>query len=182
MGNNECISPWEDTYLKLVQRFSHIIQAQFVGHTHTDELKIFYDTDGKPINVAFNGASLTTYTTYNPNFKIVEVSPDTMEILNIHTYYFNLTLANLYPDQSPPWQLLYSMKGQYNLPDLSAASLDKLSDEMANDPERLHVYWLNYVRYGDAAIKIGCDSDCKKEVLCKITTTQSRKPTKPYCK
>ncbi|XP_028140393.1 sphingomyelin phosphodiesterase-like [Diabrotica virgifera virgifera] len=182
LGNYECISPWEDTYLKIVRRFSHIIKGQFVGHTHTDELKIFYDEDGTtPINVAFNGASLTTYTTYNPNIKVVAVSPDTMEILDIFTYYFNLTQANLYPDQSPPWTKLYSMKEQYNLTDLSPESFDKLSDTMADVPALLNTYWLNYCRKGDAAMKAGCDSACQQDILCKITRTQSRKPTKSYC-
>uniref|UniRef100_A0A6P7FSC4 Sphingomyelin phosphodiesterase 1-like n=1 Tax=Diabrotica virgifera virgifera TaxID=50390 RepID=A0A6P7FSC4_DIAVI len=78
VGNQECIEPWEISYNKIVQRYAHIIKGQFVGHTHTDELKIFYDKDKKPINMAFNGASLTSYVQYNPNYKILHVDPDTL--------------------------------------------------------------------------------------------------------
>lgn len=62
----------------LIFRFAHIIKGQFFGHTHTDSIKIFYnETDGKPNNVAYNGAGLTTFTKYNPNYKIISVDPNT---------------------------------------------------------------------------------------------------------
>lgn len=56
-------------------RFSHIVKGQFYGHTHTDELKIFYDENGTAINIGYNGASLTPYKKYNPNYKIITVDP-----------------------------------------------------------------------------------------------------------
>lgn len=95
VGNKECIEPWEVSYTNLIKRykldiffhngkckvfvtfrFSHIIKGQFYGHTHTDELKMFYDENQIPINVGYNGASLTPYTKYNPNYKLLIVDPN----------------------------------------------------------------------------------------------------------
>lgn len=94
-GTKECIEPWEVNYNSLITRyfntkrldslkknwifrFAHIIKGQFFGHTHTDGLKVFYSKiDDTPNNVGYNGASLTPFLKYNPNYKIVNVDPDT---------------------------------------------------------------------------------------------------------
>lgn len=65
-------------WIYIIFRFSNIIKGQFYGHEHTDELKLFYDKDNEtPINVGFNGASVTPYLNYNPNYKIMTVDPYT---------------------------------------------------------------------------------------------------------
>lgn len=51
-------------------RFTSTITAEFNGHTHSDELKLFYNSEGNPINVAWGGGSATTYSNYNLNYKI----------------------------------------------------------------------------------------------------------------
>ncbi|CAG9854387.1 unnamed protein product [Phyllotreta striolata] len=181
VGNQECIRPWEISYNKIVQRFAHIIKGQFVGHTHTDELKIFYDSKSKPINMAYNGASLTPFVKFNPNYKVLHVHPTTMDILDIDTYYFNMTEANLHPDRTPAWAKLYSMKEAYNLPDLSPASFDVFADKLLVDRNLQDLYWLNYVRKGDASIKDGCDDECREEIICKVVTTLSLNSSKSQC-
>uniref|UniRef100_A0A6P7FLT4 Sphingomyelin phosphodiesterase 1-like n=1 Tax=Diabrotica virgifera virgifera TaxID=50390 RepID=A0A6P7FLT4_DIAVI len=181
VGNQECIEPWEKSYNEIVRRYAHIIKGQFVGHTHTDELKIFYDKHNKPINMAFNGASLTPYVKYNPNYKVMTVDPLNFDILEIETYYFNLTEANLRPDTSPAWKKLYSMKKDYNLPDLSPTSFDVLADKLFNDTNLAKLYFEYYVRRGDPSLKEGCDKNCLNEICCKIVTTQSLHPQKEQC-
>lgn len=52
--------------------------AQFYGHTHKDEYKIFYDevqTD-RPVNIAFIAPSLTTYSNLNPGVRVYTVDGD----------------------------------------------------------------------------------------------------------
>ncbi|XP_072399673.1 sphingomyelin phosphodiesterase 1-like [Diabrotica undecimpunctata] len=182
VGNNECIQPWEASYNKIVQRYAHIIKGQFVGHTRTDELKIFYDTFKTPINVAFNGASLTPYKNNNPSYKIVHVHPDTMDIVDIETYYFNLTEANLNPNRSPKWKKLYSMKEAYGLPDLSPKSLDVLVDALFTNTTLMDNYWKYSVRLADPSLNKKCDKTRLQEMRCNIVTTQSGHPEKRQCK
>lgn len=50
--------------------------AQFFGHTHKEQFKISYDVEGveaNPINVAFVGGSITTYSNLNPSYRVYTV-------------------------------------------------------------------------------------------------------------
>ncbi|KAJ8919135.1 hypothetical protein NQ315_012120, partial [Exocentrus adspersus] len=181
VGNKECIEPWEVSYNNLVNRFSHIIKGQFYGHTHTDELKIFYDENHLPVNVGYNGASLTPYTKYNPNYKVIVVDPNSYDILDIDTYYFNLTEANLHPYRIPDWKKLYSMKDAYGLDNLNPISFNKVATDMFTNDTLFKQYWRFYVRDGDDSLKEGCNEQCKKELACKIITTKSLKPELSEC-
>ncbi|XP_050312495.1 sphingomyelin phosphodiesterase-like [Anthonomus grandis grandis] len=173
-GDKECIEPWEVNYNSLITRFSHIIKGQFFGHTHTDGLKVFYSKiDGSPINVGFNGASLTPYTKYNPNYKIISVDPVTFDVLDVETYSFNLTEANLYSHRTPLWKRLYSLKEAYDLSDLFPENFDMLAKRLREDRHLFDQYWRFYVREGDASLRDGCNQDCREELLESITRTES---------
>lgn len=54
--------------------------AEFNGHTHKDEFKIFYEknNNSNPLSVAWNGGSLTPYSYVNPNYRIFEVDSNTL--------------------------------------------------------------------------------------------------------
>lgn len=71
-ANNECQSTWKREYLKIVNRYARIIKAQFNGHTHNDEVQVFYSSDNSTTvnNVAWNGGSATTFANLNPNYKL----------------------------------------------------------------------------------------------------------------
>lgn len=75
-GANDTFSVWSREYTRIVDRFSHIITGQFVGHTHLDEWHLIYSRTepGKPTGVIFNGGSVTPYISNNPNFKTFDVS------------------------------------------------------------------------------------------------------------
>ncbi|KAH1028917.1 hypothetical protein HUJ05_002236 [Dendroctonus ponderosae] len=173
-GEKECVEPWEANYNALITRFSHLIKGQFFGHTHTDGLKVFYSkTDGRPNNMGYNGASLTPYQKYNPNYKIISVDPDSFDLLDIETFYFNLTEANRYSHRTPAWRRLYSLKEAYGLSDLSAESFDSLAQRMRSDHNLLDQYWRFFVREGDASLKEGCNARCREDLLTSITRTLS---------
>ncbi len=78
-GNRDCWTVFSREFNKIINRFESTVAAQFYGHTHSEEYKLFYDeTDGRPVNVAFVGGSLTTYTGLNPGFRVytVDTRPD----------------------------------------------------------------------------------------------------------
>ncbi|CAH1175864.1 unnamed protein product [Phaedon cochleariae] len=182
VGNEECIEPWEENYNAIVERFSHIIQGQFYGHTHTDELKIFYKNYSEPINVGYNGGSLTPYTKFNPNYKVMTVDPDSYEVIDVETYIFNLTEANQHSNLTPNWLKMYSMQEAYGLNKLSPQNFDQLVDDIFEDENLADLYWRFYVRFGDPSLEDGCDRKCKKDLICKIVTTRSMFPSKPNCR
>ncbi|VEN41642.1 unnamed protein product [Callosobruchus maculatus] len=141
-GNGECVQPWERSFVALVQRFAHIIVGQFYGHTHTDELKMFYDEKtGEAINVGYNGASLTTYEDYNPNYKVMYVDSNTYELLDIETYIMNMTHSNLHPNHPPYWYKLYSMKEAYGLKSLAPEDVDVIAKGLFLDDKLFNKYW-----------------------------------------
>nr|CAI5864111.1 unnamed protein product [Callosobruchus analis] len=128
-------------------QFVHIIAhvptvGQFYGHTHTDELKMFYDEKTKKaINVGYNGASLTTYEDYNPNYKLMYVDTNTYELLDIETYIMNMTHSNLHPNDPPYWYKLYSMKEAYGLRSLAPEDVDLLVKGLFLDDQLFNQYW-----------------------------------------
>lgn len=74
INSNNCVKVWKREYVRIIDRFSHLIKAEFNGHTHTDELAIFYNSNAEAKNIAWNGGSITTYTKLNPNYKIYTVN------------------------------------------------------------------------------------------------------------
>lgn len=73
-GSSECQSTWKREYLKIVDRYAHIIRAQFNGHTHNDELQLYYSSSNNTVNnVAWNGGSTTAFSNLNPNYKVYAV-------------------------------------------------------------------------------------------------------------
>lgn len=78
-GDSTCQHTWSREYRRIINRYSHIITAQFNGHTHNDEFNVFYDLNDKTklINVAWNGGSITPYAYLNPNYKIYNADSNT---------------------------------------------------------------------------------------------------------
>jgi sphingomyelin phosphodiesterase len=63
MNEGFCHKMWTDEYIKIIERFQHIIAAEFNGHTHRMEFQVYYGgKDGDvPTSVAWNGGSITTF-------------------------------------------------------------------------------------------------------------------------
>lgn len=79
-GGESCYSVWAREYHKLIDRFHHIIKGQFTGHTHRDELNVFYSSNdpSRAINIAWNGGSTVTYINVNPNYRVYTVDEETL--------------------------------------------------------------------------------------------------------
>lgn len=137
-----CIRAWNREYNQLIRKFAHIISGQFNGHTSTDSFTIFYseyDNNSIPLNVAWNGGSASSYIQVNPNYRLYTVEPKTFEVIDFDTYIFNLTAANLTPDQPPKWFKEYSFREAFGVDDLSPYSLSKLANvTWRNDKKSLY--------------------------------------------
>ena len=50
--------------------------AQFYGHTHKEEFKVYYDAEdsSRPVNVAFIAGSLTSFTDLNPSYRVYTIN------------------------------------------------------------------------------------------------------------
>lgn len=140
LGHAGCFRFWTREYTKIVERFHHIIAAQFEGHTHRNEFNLYYDqSDAKyATSIAFNGGSITPYSNVNPNYMVYYVDKTSLEVIDFESYMFNLTDANEHPYREPVWYKSYSFKDFWMLKDLSPASIHALVEIWAGDSKQLH--------------------------------------------
>ncbi|KAI0053471.1 sphingomyelin phosphodiesterase [Auriscalpium vulgare] len=91
-GTNGLENP-TDLFYQIVDRFSpHVIANIFFGHTHEDQLSIFYANNGTSIAAdtalatAWMGPSITPLTNLNSGFRVYEVDSATFDIVDAHTW------------------------------------------------------------------------------------------------
>ncbi|XP_066145525.1 sphingomyelin phosphodiesterase-like isoform X2 [Euwallacea fornicatus] len=101
-GKYNLLKVWSREYHKIIERFSNSIAAQFNGHTHKDQIMVYYSSSNtsEAINVAINGASIMPDNS-NPSFKIINVDNSNFDVMNTQEWTFNLTKANESPDTEP---------------------------------------------------------------------------------
>ncbi|XP_066246927.1 sphingomyelin phosphodiesterase-like [Euwallacea similis] len=173
-GDGSCVKVWSRELRKIILRFSDTITAQFNGHTHYDEFKLFFENDTTKEEVkavAYNGASFTTIWGGNSDYRIYDVDSTNLTVTDYSEYTFNLTDANLDSKTSPNWYQLYSFKDAYGLPDLTFKSLGNLYKQMtSNDSDNSLVKKYYKYRYRDSDVfkEEGCNSQCKKNLVCVI--------------
>ncbi|RFU30819.1 hypothetical protein B7463_g5528, partial [Scytalidium lignicola] len=110
-----------DLYYQIVDRFNNTIRATFFGHTHADELGVFYANNGTiksadtAVNVAYIMPSVTPYTNLNAGFRYYLVDPDTFDILDSITYYANVSNAEAWTlAGDAQWEFEYSARQTYD--------------------------------------------------------------------
>lgn len=187
-GDSTCYNNWAKQYVAIVNRFSHIIAAQFNGHTHFDDIVIYYSSKNRsePINIAFNGGSTTTYAYLNPNYKVYDVNAEDMHVTNFESWMYNITDANDNFPLPPKWYKLYDFKNAYNVSSLHPQELSDLVERMT----RMDTLTQSYFRYKhrEATNSNGCNSDCELENICTMVTSafdddfHCKKYTKLYYK
>ncbi|NWW45245.1 ASM3B phosphodiesterase, partial [Pedionomus torquatus] len=168
--------PWfrrgfNERYLKIVQKHHKVIAAQFFGHHHTDSFRMFYSDTGSPINVMFLAPGVTPWKTTlpgvnnganNPGIRVIDYDPDTLRVLDMVTYYLNLTHANMV---APKWEEEYRLTEAFQVPDGSARSMQTVLEKISKDPHYLQQYYeFNSVRYDLAP----CTEDCRIDHVCAI--------------
>jgi sphingomyelin phosphodiesterase len=86
----------------IVDRYSYIIRGQFYGHTHADELSFFPDLakmqklDTAPLS-SYNliAPSFTTFSYRGPEFRVMDVDFDTLQVTDYSQYRYNSFNADL---------------------------------------------------------------------------------------
>lgn len=138
-GDSTCFKVYSREYRRIVERFWNTISAQFAGHTHADEFNIFYSRENanQALNVMWNGGSTTAFNDVNPNYRMYTMDQSTYQINAHETWIYNLTLANLSPNQNPTWYKEYDFKTEWGVANLSPASLSGLADTFARTPTKL---------------------------------------------
>jgi len=165
---SQMISPWVENYQKIITRYESTIMAQFHGHVHCDEFTVYRDANDttRAVGVGYASPSLTTYSDYNPAYRIYTVDGDrensTRAILDHSTYYFDMSQANE-GSLNPQWMLAYSAKEAYGLNSLNPSDWYELALNMETNDTLFQTYYSFYHRFSPAFA--ACDDDCKSSLL-----------------
>uniref|UniRef100_A0A336LRH4 CSON015030 protein n=1 Tax=Culicoides sonorensis TaxID=179676 RepID=A0A336LRH4_CULSO len=160
-------------YIRLVRKYSSIIQGQFFGHLHSDSFRIVYD-DGKPVSWMMVAPSLTprkmNVGSNNPALRLYKFDTDTGQVLDYSQYYLDLASANL--NNEPDWQLEYNLTYYYGLTEVTSVSLHNLADRFSNSEDLLFgkYYRANSVRHTTSP----CEGVCALNHYCAITRVDYR--------
>ncbi|KFP71160.1 Acid sphingomyelinase-like phosphodiesterase 3b, partial [Acanthisitta chloris] len=169
---------FNEHYLELVRRHHGVIAAQFFGHHHTDSFRMLYSHTGSPINVMFLAPGVTPWKTTlpgvtnganNPGIRVIDYDPDTLQVLDMVTYYLNLTRANTMgsrgEEESPVWEEEYRLTEAFQVPDGSARSMHEVLERLSEDTHYLQQYYeFNSAKYDLAP----CKQSCRVDHLCAI--------------
>ena len=75
---SDCYPVWFSNYLSIVQRYEAVIVGQYFGHTHKEEILVYYTADNStsdvyPISHAYIAGSITTHSGLNPSYRIYQL-------------------------------------------------------------------------------------------------------------
>jgi len=154
-GDFNCDFEWSVRYRALVDRFTNIIRGQFFGHTHNDQIYTMRSfADDTPIGTQFVAPSFTTYSGLKPSFRIIELDAETHQPVNLYQYRLDLDKWNTNTTGPIAWDLAYDFLDEYDVPDMSFASVDSVSDKMKADPDVASLYALNFESGAGALTKL----------------------------
>lgn len=163
----ECATHWVQTYNDIVEKYAPIIKGQFFGHTHMDELRLYYSASNssKAIGLAYVTPSVTTFCDVNPAFRLYNTDPSTGTVVDYRTYYMNLTeanqehsLASPFFTPQPKWVFEYSAREAYNMSSLEPQAWHALMSNINENKDYLHKYFRYYGRYDQELVKKKSDA------------------------
>ncbi|EJC98599.1 uncharacterized protein FOMMEDRAFT_161417 [Fomitiporia mediterranea MF3/22] len=121
-GSNALENP-TNLFYQIVDRFSpHVIANIFWGHTHEDQLSIFYANNGTNMTaenaqvVSWIAPSITPLTNLNSGFRVYEVDSNTFDILDAYTWRSDVNTFSALDDQTefgPTYAFEYSTRDAY---------------------------------------------------------------------
>ena len=121
---------WQDQFLGLINHYSENVAGLFYGHTHMDELRVFYDRTGTKVReVAISSPGVTPLDSNNPGFKIVFFEPQSKEVIDFTTHY-SIPTATRWGDASYQFSKVYGCKPQPLLDCLAKQTLEQINSNM----------------------------------------------------
>ncbi|KFB48266.1 AGAP005806-PA-like protein [Anopheles sinensis] len=161
-------------YLRLVKRYSSIIQGQFFGHLHSDSFRVVYGEGGKPVSWMMIAPSISprrNSESNNPAMRLYKFDTDTGQVLDYTQYYLDLEQANKL--EEAVWQPEYNLTTYYyGLSEVSSMALHNLADRFnsADDTQFMKYYRANSVRHATST----CEGVCLLNHYCAITRLDYR--------
>jgi len=181
-GHEDCSKVWSREFYKLITKYKDVVKAQFYGHTHFDEFRLYHDPENlkEAHSVQFVGPSLTPYRIHNPSYRVYSVDDTTGYVVDHETWIYDLHKENeeylrllekdedLAAKYKPNWYMLYRATEAYGLPDVTPTSLRLFVDNMTKDDSLFQLFYQHYFKASTEEDREPCDVVCRKRVLCGI--------------
>ncbi|TFY56866.1 hypothetical protein EVJ58_g7375 [Rhodofomes roseus] len=185
------LSGWDGTeplenpsnlFYQIVDRYSpHVIAAIFFGHTHEDQLTIFYTNNATNISaenaqtVAWITPSVTPLTNLNSGFRVYEVDSVTFDILDAYTWQTDVNAFGGLDGQTeygPTFELEYSTREAYGGsiagwgPDdpLNATWWHLVTEAMETNSSLVQLY--NLYQSKSSVMTPECTGECLSAKIC----------------
>ncbi|MCJ1458766.1 hypothetical protein MMC28_009140 [Mycoblastus sanguinarius] len=187
-GSNGLPNPTALFY-SIVRRFAPAtIAAIFFGHTHEDQIQIFYDYSAtslngtlrntndidisKPLTMGFIGPSITPLTGNNAGYQLYQVDAKTFEIMEIKTYFANVSESLTWT--SPVWQFEYDARSTYDVngtwpgtSPLNATFWTDVTYSMLSNQSLVETY--NFLETKSSVVTKNCSTAaCAEQKVCYI--------------
>ncbi|KDQ63152.1 hypothetical protein JAAARDRAFT_188759 [Jaapia argillacea MUCL 33604] len=181
-GTNPMANP-SNLFYQIVDRFSpHVIANIFFGHTHEDQLSIFYANNGTNMSaqtaqaVSWIGPSITPLTNLNSGFRVYEVDSATFDIVDAHTWRSEVNTFPALDSQlqyGPTYSYEYNTRQAYganftwgpNDP-LNATFWHKVTEVMEADPSLVTTF--NTYQGKGSVLTPPCTGTCATAKICYI--------------
>ncbi|KAJ4488627.1 sphingomyelin phosphodiesterase [Lentinula lateritia] len=174
LGKPDIIEDQSNYYDQILQRYKDTIVGQFFGHSHKDQFEIAYSdynnqTAANAVGVGLICPALTP-TSGNPAFKVYDVDPDTLGIMNIRVIFANMSDPSF--QTNPTWTLYYDVRETYGplvgLPatsELTPAFWHNLTEVFTANDTAFQMFNTFLSRGGDV---VPCDDtdNCKNMTIC----------------
>ncbi|KAI9834412.1 MAG: hypothetical protein M1819_003023 [Sarea resinae] len=178
-------------FYSIVRRFSPAtIAGVFLGHTHEDQLMIYYDyatsslsnsssmrntTDvdyTAPLTVGYIGPSITPLTGNNAGWQLYTIDSKTFEVVDIQTYFANVSASNTWT--TPVWEFEYDTRSVYDptsawpaTAPLNATFWHQVTEKMLSNMSLVEQY--NFLETKSSAVTKNCSSQaCAAQKVCNI--------------
>jgi len=179
-GTNALMNP-TNLFYQIVDRYSpHVIAAIFFGHTHEDQLEIFYANNGTVMNaetaqtVAWICPSLTPLTNLNSGFRVYEIDSATFDIVNAYTWAADVNSFPALDDQTehgPTYYFEYSTREAYGesiewgaADPLNATWWHLVSEAMAANQTLINMF--NTYQGKGSVLTEPCTGECATAKVC----------------
>ncbi|KAH9178518.1 Metallo-dependent phosphatase [Lactarius sanguifluus] len=180
-GSNPLEAP-TNLFYQIVDRFSpHVIANIFWGHTHEDQLSIFYANNATNISAetalatSWMGPSITPLTNLNSGFRVYEVDSATFDILDAHTWRSDVNSFPALDGQTafgPTYVYEYNTRATYgagisgwglNDP-LNATWWHLVTEQMEANPSLVTTF--NELQGKQSVLTPNCTGDCITAKIC----------------
>lgn len=129
---------YNSKFLELIEKYKDVITANFSGHIHTDDFRLYKDKSGSAYAFTHIIPSVSPVFGNNPSFQIFSYEAKSFSLLDYKTYALDLT------GDKPVWKYEYSFNDAYKQNGINAHSLNELHSEIRNNAAVRNNYVLYY--------------------------------------